>query len=153
MEQAITEFKSAKENKQHRELKDALSGQRLKRQQDGIRDAKVDQLINKHHTTQWRVAQNRNQYFYEKQDNLLSLFKYGDYANDVVMAEILSFLLIRKVSPNQRLTFLNNANMNKISQALKSLLHDIESEMWNIQMEKERVGRWNGVKAENVSDN
>lgn len=64
--------------------------------------------------------------------------KYSDYANDLVLADILSYLLLQSedITP-----FLNNANMNEIGATLRRLIAEVEKEMYRIADEKGKMRR------------
>lgn len=80
------------------------------------------------------------------------LHKYSDYANDLVLAEILNHLLVKDAIPKHRVPFLNNANMGNLSKKLQKLLYGIETEMKNIQDEKDRVSKITGILPEELKD-
>lgn len=73
------------------------------------------------------------------------LMKYSDYANDMVLADILSYLLLKE---RNKIPFLNNANMHGIGSALERLIEEVETEMGQIQQEKSRLRRTFNVVSE-----
>lgn len=74
--------------------------------------------------------------------------KYSDFANDSVLFDILSFLLL---TDSKKVPFLNNANMDNIGGNLKRLIQDIEKEMDEVRKERENLqNSWgpNGMKVD-----
>lgn len=70
--------------------------------------------------------------------------RYSDFANDLVLSDILSYLLF---SESHKVPFLNNANMENISSSLKRLIVDIEKEMDQVREEREKIQRYKGARA------
>lgn len=156
LEKAQTELKSSythyqmtKEEELKREVEDAVSGQRHKKT---VTELKDKSKIEEGKKTVFRLAQNNEKFFYERSANNVHLFKYSDYANDLVMAELLNHMLVRDTDPEHRITYLNNSNMDSISRALKRLLCGVETEMEDIQVAKDRYIRMTGLLPDVVKD-
>ena len=62
--------------------------------------------------------------------------KYSDYANDIVLADMLSYLLL---GDSQKVVFLNNSNMEGVGQKLKRLIVEIETEMEDINQQQQKL--------------
>lgn len=80
----------------------------------------------------------------KKDDNNIQLVKYSDFANDLVLSDILSYLLLQE---SKKVPFLNNSNMEGISRSLKRLIGDMEKEMDQVQEEREKLRRYAGTAA------
>lgn len=69
------------------------------------------------------------------------MMKYSEYAQERVLADLLEYLLVHE--PN-KLPFLNNGNVEKMSSELKLLFQGVEIELEEVQNEKERIMRVSG---------
>lgn len=78
----------------------------------------------------------------KKDEQNLRLLKYSDYANDMVLADILSYLLLEK---SDKVPFLNNSNMEGVGNALRRLIAEIEYEMGLVRKEKDKLSRGSGL--------
>lgn len=74
----------------------------------------------------------------KKDDNDLKLLKFSDYANDMVLADILSYLLLQN---SNKVPFLNNSNMEAVGRSLNRLISEIEHEMSQIRKEQDKLKR------------
>ena len=73
--------------------------------------------------------------------------RYSDFAEEVLLSSLLEYLLTKE---DNKLPFLNNANMKGAGSVLKRLLHDLENEMSLVQDEKERLMRISGPNFDQV---
>lgn len=149
LKSSYTHYKLTKEEEFQKEVQDAVSGQRHKKT---VTELKDKSKIEEGKKSVFRLAQNSEKFFYERSANNVHLFKYSDYANDLVMAEVLNHLLVLDKDAEHRIPFLNNSNMPNISRALKRLLFGVETEMENIQLEKDRYIKVTGLLPEVVKD-
>ena len=68
----------------------------------------------------------------------MQLVKYSEFAHDMVLSDILSYLLFQETN---KMPFLNNAEMEKVGQSLKRLINEMEKEMMAVQEEREKLQR------------
>lgn len=134
LEAILGDLKAEQESRFKEEVKKVLEGQANK-----IKALDFDTLLegkNKQ-KNRLRIKENRKKFFEERDElhNNIELLKYTDYANDMVSAELLGFMLLKETNPRIRETFLYNRNMAG-PLALQKLVHGVEHEMHVIQGEK-----------------
>ena len=130
----LKDLKSEQENRFKEEVKKVLEGQPNK-----AKPIDFDTLLagkNKQ-KNRLRIKENRKKFFEERDElhNNIELLKYTDYANDMVSAELLGFMLLKETNPRLRETFLYNQNLGG-PLALQKLVHGVEHEMHVIQGER-----------------
>jgi len=159
VEETLNNLKKDQAMDNQKMFDETLNGERLRKQQLDIRAKRRSHLDKTSGVV--RIRQARKKYFYEveawvtqKEDNdQVNVHKFSDYANDIVLAEILGFLLVKNPNKLDRLAFLNNSNMENISKALKRLINGAEHEMEDIMKEKARYSKAYGVEVESLPDN
>ena len=149
LQSSYNHYKMTKEEEFQKEVQDAVSGQRHKKTVNELKDKNK---IEEGKKSIFRLAQNNEKFFYERSENNVDIFKYSDYAHDLVMAEMMRTMLVADTLPEHRLTHLNHSNMPKVSKALKRLLYGVETEMESIQLEKDRYSRVTGILPEDLKD-
>lgn len=138
-------FLQSKEEEFQKAMQDAVAGLKHKRVVSEVREKKRTDGSSK---SAIKLTHARQNFFYERDENNVNLFKYTDYANDIVMTDILRHMLVVDRQPEHRLTLLNNSNMDRVSRSMRHLLNDVENEMDNIQREKNKYLRVTGISAE-----
>jgi len=129
----------------------AIRGDRLRKQiqEIKIRRRQQDTSCNK---AIMMLKKTKDKYFYEIEGDNLQVHRYSDYANDLVLADILGHLLIKDTDKEIRMAFLNNANMHHIDRTVRGLTVDVETEMLNIQKEKVEYSKANGVQIDEIAE-
>ncbi len=134
LEAIFRDLKADQETRFKEEVKKVLEGQPNK-----PKAIDFDSLISgkNNQRNRLRIKENRKKFFEERDElhNNIELLKYTDYANDMVSAELLGFMLLKETNPRHRETFLYNWNMAG-PLALQKLVRGVEHEMHVIQGEK-----------------
>lgn len=143
------EYQKSKDDQFQKDVNQAVSGNRHKKFVAELQDR---EKVEKGKRPMQRLNKNSDKFFYERGETAANIYKYSDYSNDVVMADILKHMLVVDTKPANRKNFLNNANMDTGSKALKRLLHGVEMEMGSIQTEKDRYSAVTGILPEDLKD-